>query len=239
MPKRSNNLLGNLLLDLFKALPPAVQGVILVGIAIVGSVVGIANVWRSNPVTPATVVIETAEFDPRNPERTCRWILASSVKAREVTRSVVNYKGSNPLRTDRDAEMQKAQADYSAVIQSKVGTRIVWPVLVDRINQDEVQIKMAFDGVEQDGIRANIYMRYEEFAQGRESYRIVGKLKIGKSITLKEAKQLDEGARLFVDGVIESIKADIPSYSRDGSGISIDVKDCKAILAAPVTERKP
>ena len=240
MPSRSNNafakLLGKLLLDIFKALPPKIQGMIVLVIVTLGGSVGLVNLLKPSPVAPSPPIISTPEFDPQDPERTCRWIVALSSKTREVAKSVASFKGSNPLRTDRDAELEKAQGAYSAAIQTKVGTRILWPVIVDRIAHDEVRVKLSFDEVVHNEIRAKVYMRFEEFPQGREVFSIDGKLKVGSSITLEEAKQLDQGGWVFIDGVIDTIRADIPSSS---DSVSIDVKGCRAVLAAPVSAIKP
>ena len=207
---------------IFMAFPAPVQAGI---VAVIFSVIGVVCYVNREPdkiVVQEPAVEDVPYFDDKDPERTFRWLIAAYGPVEKVADSLSRYKGSNPLRTERDAELEKAQAEYAVIVGAKVGTRILWPVIVNEINMNDIKIKNSFKRVKQNGIWSDVYLRYEEFPFGRESYTIAGKLKIGTAITLEQAKQLDVGEWLFVDGEIKSIR-----------GSSIDVVDCHAVLAAP------
>ncbi len=223
MGSRSNNLVASIAKDVFKALPPQAQwAVVAVMFPGLGVVLIVSLRMQENRVLePKPIVQDVPYFDDKDPVHTFRWIAMMYKPVAKVAQDVASYKGSNLLRTERDGELEKAQGEYRAIIQAKVGTRILWPVIVAGIRQEDVQIKNAFESVEQDGDRITTYLHYEEFPYGRESYSIAGHLKIGTAITLEDAKKLDVGGWLFVDGKIAKIE-----------GESIDVVDCHAVLPA-------
>jgi len=175
------------------------------------------------PVKP----LPPAMFDTRNPEPTFRWLIE---KAKPIVASGTRSQkeqSNNPLRKEQFNEHVANAKEWKGLIDSLIGKEIVWPVYAEHISTTAVDVNLIPEKLDKDSIEVHVYMT--QYPGPREHF--TGRLLIGTSITLDEAKRLDRGNSFYVQGVIEKIEESVSRAAGFNSEyISMYINNTKAVL---------
>ncbi len=165
------------------------------------------------------------EFDSRNPEITFRWLIQQATPVRYGSEVAAAEQANNPLRKDAYNANLKLEQSWNRLMKAMIGQKVIWPVSVQLITTQVVEIDCLPKQMEKDNIEVKV--RFAEYPEYRLD-NCDGKLVIGQSILLEQAKKLNRGSRLSVQGVIDKIdqkvSAPYPGY------IVIYVSQTKAIM---------
>jgi hypothetical protein len=177
------------------------------------------SVEASKPKPPAV-------FDPQDAESTFRWLLEEAKPVRASGKLSSQEQSNNPLRKDHYNLYQRELRRWNEKLRKLVGNQVVWLTRVRWINEQGVNVDCVPRDLSEEDVKVRARLaEYPRFRMGDYD----GKLLLGQSITLEEAKRLDQGSFLWVQGVIESVDS-----SLDG-----DYGDCIAISVSQTRARLP
>lgn len=167
-----------------------------------------------------------AAFDPENAESTFRWLIREAKPVCEAGKLSHEEQMNNPLRKDQYNKYRQEFRRWNETLRKLQGKEVIWLTRVGWINEQAVQVDCVPKDLQDCDIK--ISARFAEYPTFRLDH-CDGKMLIGRSMTLEEAKRLDRGEYLWVQGVIERVD----SSSMDGQysdSATIYVNQTRALL---------
>jgi hypothetical protein len=194
-----------------------------IGLIILAAVLPLVGCTGGSAETPKPK--PPAVFDPQDAESTFRWLLEQAKPVRDSGKLSHQEQMNNPLRKDHYNQYQRDLQRWNEMLRKLVGTQVVWLTQVGWINEQGVQVDCTPRELSEDDIK--VKARFAEYPQYRMG-DYDGKLLLGQSISLEEAKRLDRGGFLWVQGVIERIESSVDGEY--GDYVTIYVNQTRALL---------
>lgn len=179
-------------------------------------------------ITDAPKAQPPAAFDPKDAEVTFRWLIEKAKPILASGKLSHDEQSNNPLRKEHYNAHQANAAQWNKLIDSLIGKQVLWPVAVQNISVQAVDVGCIPEKMEQD--RVEVSARFAEYPGGMREH-FAGRLIIGTHITLADAKRLNRGTMFHVQGMIEKIENSVASANGLSSEyIVIYINNSKAVL---------